>query len=388
MTHPHISFSEPSVVSQAPQDVTRWGPWQFPYIERLSDGRLHVRYHIAADSATAYGLPNGHAVSSDQGQTWETVQSIDAPGGLLLPSGDRLRSVALPSKRREEVHLPEPIAETRGTYRVQYVHYRAEDVPPDLDGWRFARLAARGGGWVEETAAVHIPGAVRTVAEDVLVFPWLYQDRLRVARDGSLWATLHAKRMVGGKLQEKHRVLFLRSTDEGHTWDLQSEIPYQPHPSADPFASQRDGFTEPEFNFMPDGSILCLIRTTDGLGVGPMYVARSTDGGRAWTRPTVYDDCGVWPQLLTLGNGVTLAAYGRPGLYARATADPSGQAWETRQAVIEPGEIGKDTCSYADIIALDERTALLVYSDFNYPDAQGRGCKTILTRKILVTTDL
>ena len=99
----------------------------------------------------------------------------------------------------------------------------------------------------------------------------------------------------------------------------------------------------------------------------------------------MFDDCGVLPRMLTLGNGVTLASYGRPGLYVRATADPSGLAWEQRVMVVEPVEKRGDTCSYSALLALDERTALLAYSDFNYPDAQGQKCKSILVRTVTVS---
>ena len=380
-----VKLGKPSVVSQAPVEVKRWGPWQFPHIERLVDGRLHVEYHIEADSATAYGLPRGHATSSDDGMTWQVVKDVEAAGGLLLPNGDRLLSAVLPSRRIEEVDLPEPIGEVRVAYRVAYTYYRATDVPRDLDGWRFYRLPAGQAEWIEETATVRIPGAIRVTTEGVFVFPWFHQYRLLVAPKGSLWSVIHTKRIVAGRLQDKLNVLFLRSTDQGHTWDVLSEILYQPDRVADPQCDEREGFTEPEFNFMPDDSVLCLIRTTDGVGVGPMYWSRSVDNGKTWSEPRVFDDRGVWPQLLTLKNGVTLAAYGRPGLYVRATADPSGLAWATRVAVVEPGKVGTDTCSYSGLLALDGDTALLAYSDFNYPDEQGHKRKTILVRTVTVS---
>ena len=40
-------------------------------------------------------------------------------------------------------------------------------------------------------------------------------------------------------------------------------------------AADREGFTEPAVNFMPDCSAFCLMRTTDGLGPGPTYWPRS-----------------------------------------------------------------------------------------------------------------
>lgn len=36
---------------------------------------------------------------------------------------------------------------------------------------------------------------------------------------------------------------------------------------------------------LADGSVLCLLRTADGNGIGPLYFCRSTDGGATWSRP-------------------------------------------------------------------------------------------------------
>ena len=53
--------------------------------------------------------------------------------------------------------------------------------------------------------------------------------------------------------------------------------------------------------------------------------------------------------------------------------------------VVEPAEGRQDTCSYSALLALDERTALLAYSDFNYPDAQGQKRKSIMVRTVTAT---
>jgi hypothetical protein len=137
---------------------------------------------------------------------------------------------------------------------------------------------------------------------------------------------------------------------------------------------------------MPDGSALVLMRTTDGEGIGPLYWSRSTDSGKTWSPPAVFDDLGVWPQMLTLENGVTLAAYGRPGLYIRATTDPAGLKWEKRVTVVEPARItGSETCSYASLLPLNGHTALVAYSDFNLRNADGKRCKGIQVREVTVT---
>ena len=384
---PQITLGEPVLISQAPADLKRWGPWQFPHLERLADGRIHLEFNVQADSATSYGLPSMHALSADDGRTWEPAEEVDARGGLLLPNGDRLVPFQVPSLKREEVELPEPFVEEGELLGQAFLIFRAAELPAELSGWRFLRQRSGEETWREETATVRIPGEIRIVREGVYPFwPSFHHGHTRLVPDGSIWDVIHTRRIVDGKVQPANNVLFLRSVDAGYTWDVLSEILYQPDSEADPYADRRNGFTEPDFNHMPDGSVLCLIRTHDHLsGVGPSYWCRSQDEGRTWSRPQVFDDRGVLPRMLTLGNGVTLASYGRPGLYVRATADPSGLAWEPRVVVVEPLERRGDTCSYSALLALDDRTALLAYSDFNYPDAQGQKCKSIMVRTVTVS---
>ena len=162
---PQITLGEPVLVSQAPVEVKKWGPWQFPHLERLADGRIHLEFHVEADSVTAYGLPTRHALSADDGGTWQAVAGRDARGGLLLPNGDRLLPVQLQSRARDEVVLPEPVlVQEDAPNRITHI-YRAADLPADLSGWRFLRLRRGEAAWVEETASVRVPGEIRIVRE-------------------------------------------------------------------------------------------------------------------------------------------------------------------------------------------------------------------------------
>ena len=98
-----------------------------------------------------------------------------------------------------------------------------------------------------------------------------------------------------------------------------------------------------------------------------------------------FDDRGVWPQLLTLECGVTLASYGRPGFFIRATDDPACLRWEERIRLVEDGtRKDKTTCSYSYLFALNDRTAGLVYTDFTVKDENGIARKTVLFRTITV----
>ncbi|HOX05942.1 MAG TPA: sialidase family protein [Planctomycetota bacterium] len=382
-----VVLGEPVAVSQAPASVKEWGPWQFPELERLADGRIHLSYHIEADSATAYGKPFGHAYSKDDGRTWTPAKEPDGDGGLLLPNGDRLRPAPQRSIPASSLKLPKPLFARTGSWGGDYRFYTPDQLGEVARGYRLERLPAGGKAWSQELPTVKLPDPLRYVTEGVLPFPSLAHGfaHWRPAPDGSTWIVTYQFRRTAAadraKLGEvRFGAIFLRSTDNGHTWDTVSEIPYQPDPAADPNWAKRDGFTEPDFCFLPDGSLFCLMRTQDGTGQGALLSARSTDGGRTWSRPAVFDDLGVMPKLLVLKNGTTLAAYGRPGLYVRASADPAGKEWRPRVEIVK----GDATCSYCDLLPLGPDRALIAYSDFKWPDQTGAKRKTILVRTITV----
>ena len=139
---------------------------------------------------------------------------------------------------------------------------------------------------------------------------------------------------------------------------------------------------------MPDGSFVMLLRTGS---TNPSYIVRSTDKCRTWTKPAVFDECGVLPQILSLPCGVTLAAYGRPDMRLRATSDPAGMQWEDPILVDLYGMKVEDafyrSCFYTHFLPVDDNTALWIYTDFQYPNPDGEGVKTVLVREIKVVED-
>jgi len=389
---PQIELSEPVTVALAPPEVKAWGPYQFPGLERLSDGTIQLSYHVEADSAKAYGLPPARAVSADDGRTWKLLPREKAGNRaavawqsppLRLPNGDLIWARQERPLKTTDLKLPaQPIG-----HFVNYGHrmdwYRVEDLSPECaDGWILSRQPAKATQSTDERVKVRLPGELRHVTEGVMPRSWL--QTLFLAPDGTVWAVQYDNRLVNGTLKKHFWPMILRSTDAGRTFDLWSEIPYAPDAKADPKAADRIGFTEPTVCFMADDSVLCLMRTTDGRGPGPSYLSRSTDNGKSWSPPAVFDDLGVWPQMLRLKNGVTLASYGRPGLYVRATADPAGLSWAKRVTVVPPGTISTETCSYSALLPLGDNRALLAYSDFNLRDAEGKLCKGMRVREIRV----
>ena len=405
-----LDISEPVIVAQGPAELSRgaagWGRWQFPYLRPLGGGRLAVWFSVEPDSVESYGKPVAWAMSSDTGRTWQMQPNKPASEieeGALLPNGERLRAVQQCAVSARGLTLPKPVCEFTCSFGNAWAAYPADAVPATLTTWVFERLPAGGTSWKRETPAMTIPGRLCTVVteqanvpglsgerEGKVVLPVL-QGKMRVAPDGSLWAVTYDWRLQGGRA--RYVPVFLRSTDGGHAWRLQGVVPYSSDVTIDPQAETRDGFTEPDYEFMPDGSIICLMRTSDGCGVGPLLLVRSTDGAQTWSKPACFDTFGKMPQLMTLRNGTTLASYGQsggPGYFVvRATCDPAGLTWsEPAKLAYSPRDGDAwDTCGHTEMAPLDEHTALIVYSDFNTPDGQGVKRKTILVRRIVTNRD-
>jgi hypothetical protein len=242
-------------------------------------------------------------------------------------------------------------------------------------GYPQYRLKAGSSEWIKEYPPVSIPGVVTWEREGVLVRPF-FMGNLFLAPDKSLWTSAYWPRLVDGKVT-KYIPTFVQSTDNGQSWQFVSDIPFQPDRSAQPDWEKNDGFCEPDVTVMPDGSMLALLRS------GPSYITHSYDKGHTWSRPRIFDELGVLPQLLALRNGVTLASYGRPGVFVRGTADKSGKRWGKAVAVPLHGAEWGLSCAYTGLLAVTNRSALLVYSDFGYPDEAGEARKTILVREVL-----
>jgi hypothetical protein len=204
--------------------------------------------------------------------------------------------------------------------------------------------------------------------------------------DGSLTAVTYPNILDAGERFHFSTACW-RSTDRGHTWRLQGRIAFVPDSLADPKASRRDGFTEPAFTRLRDGSLYCVLRTTDGNGVGPMYRTRSTDGGRTWSKPAVIASNGVMPRLLRLQNGMLVLSSGRPGVQLRFSLSGLGDDWSEPVDVLPPtsDKLDVDSCGYTGLVALDRDTFLIVYSWFQKPGPDGHPRKAVLSRQIRLT---
>ena len=161
--------------------------------------------------------------------------------------------------------------------------------------------------------------------------------------------------------------------------------------------------SDSDFEFMPDGSMVWFFRSNwygnTGHEWSPIYMSRSTDMGKTWSKPENFADLGTLPRLCKLECGVVLLCYARPGMYVQASLNDSGTKWSKPLVVMPPSDRSKlanvkidkpnfhqwvGACNNPELVPIDKNTALLFYSDFYYPDESGVKRKTILCREIKV----
>ncbi len=368
-----IELGKEKLLSQAPAEIRDWGPWQFP---RVFDGgdRLYLKFHISADSAKSYGAPEKWIYSDDKGKTWAECTI----GGLVLENGDLVKPYRPKAIPEEEINLPEVIGTFTG-YGIIRNYYDPKNIDPEFKHWYIQRKKP-GKKWELEEISINLPGYTMNTSEGV--FPLAFLHQLKIGPENSVWTFLYKHYIENGKISDYGASWFHKSTDNGKTFEFVSRVPYEFDLEKDPAADKRYGFSEPHMCFIDENRAFALHRTTDGTGIGPMYITWTEDGARTWTKPEYFDDNGVWPQTVKLDNGVILAGYGRPGLFLRPYY--KGE-WLARIAVVEPLEYQKDTCSYCALTKISADTALIFYSDFNYPDENGIPRKSIMVREVKVT---
>lgn len=380
-----LRISEPVIISRGPSYAEAgWGPYQFPHLYRLDDGRILCCFADSSDTIDAYGAERKAFVSADNGKTWEQVKERDFLNkfGVRLDDGDLINFFEQDSIRiTEDMHFPEPAGTSKG---MNYYHVEELDDSICAKSWILHRVNKEHPEGVDEPVTLNWPNKTVAAGKGIVipVQPW---GELRKAPDGSLWMPDYGVGLNprNGGFSPYSSNYTLRSLDGGRTWDLMDFAGYVPDTDVYKYAFQCEGFTEQDIGFAPDGTYFRISRTngTGPIVIGPTYISFSQDKGVTWSKPEQFDDRGVWPQIITLKCGVSLCSYGRPGFFVRATADPSCRKWEDRIELIHcpEGESPWQTgCSYSSWIEIDDHTAGLAFSNFRIPDETGKLRKTML----------
>lgn len=381
----NIELSEPVMVVQAEQEE-KWGFFQFPNIGKASDGTLIVSWQMREDSHKTYGKAGriyAPMMSKDRGKTWRPQdKSYFAPirgyNGLLRDG--RLLQIITPQSKdiREYSKFPKMVAKIgRRSY------YKIDKLPKELQGV-YLQYNSEGKSPQTIHADLYDPGALRNTIDELMSLVW-WGNIIQIA-DNSLMAGVYpCIYQDGRKGVSKSSVSFFRSTDGGLSWKVIGRIPCQ----ADGLLDKRgeDEFSEPSFEILADSTFFCVMRSGS---TSPMYKTFSVDRGKTWTKPIPFTPNGVNPKVMLLGNGVLVLASGRPGVQLRFSLDGTGQIWtEPIEMLPYDSYIGTNnvldaTCGYANIIAADENSFYIVYSDFKSKNKNGEYRKAIMVRKVKV----
>ena len=386
-----MKVHEPVCIAQGPTyEEVSWGPWQFPGLREDEHGNIYASIGISEDNESARENDSAWFISRDRGETWEqTTPENAAVGYTLMPNGDRLES--FPSKLYqipEEAYKDAEPLEVLHDWCDIYV-YNKEDIKPGYIGDKFRFWRVKAGETERKIDYGTISGYDKQVVTRTIngfSDPYLF-GRMRVAPDGSVWHTDYGRErnQVTGKYHPGFTALYFRSTDYGKSWKLESTI--EPPPLDSP---NYNYYCEPDIAWLDEKTAVTVNR-----GSFCSY-AVSHDGGFTWDEPKYFDSIGVYPAIAALKCGAVLVSYGRPGFLLRASLDGKCETWEEPVELIgrydhasemnEPcapgGGHSWGTCSYSDIVVLNDNEALVVYTDFFRPDEKGIKRKSLMVVKV------
>lgn len=376
-----LILSEPVVVGCSQENETRWGRFQFPSLFRLPGGELMVTVNDAEDATNGYGRPLHGFTSSDEGRSWrETVPAVPVAGPhatcaevfddeyLIVPASEAFDPAGM--------HLPPPVSRTFA-YR-EILFYRVDQCPAPvrhyltrLPAWRWSPARRN---WEPAEVRYDVSGQLgfRCGNEGTLSRTWFEHAPIR--HNGELSYVDYRVNCLGsdGTAPDGCSCLLMVSRDNGRSFQKRSVL-----------ASGH--VYEPMLAETGAGELVCVIRGADQ-EQRPMLITHSRDHGWNWEEPRPLFDYGVFPNLVRLGNGVLLLAFGRPGVWVSASLDGGGRHWTGPTPVIDGDARGlmAATCGYTNLLPLGDDEALLVYSDFKHRGADGKLCKAIEVRRIRV----
>jgi hypothetical protein len=290
--------------------------------------------------------------SSDAGKTWQNSPGFHV-GAFQFPDGE---VVQLGFK----------------TKKANHDDYFSTDLTRSMDNGLILK---------PETTTIHIPEATGGSGDDGSRFEGPVADHAIVQlRDGSLMAAMYGQfktdRVPVPTMPAKwgcfkYRTFVVRSTDRGRTWDYLATVAYDPSVGL-------ESFCEPDLLSLPDGGILCFMRTGGSGGkFTPLYLSRSKDDGKAWSKPEPIADRGVWPNACRMKNGVLVCTYGRPGNWLAFSLDV-GRTWRGHFCFYDG-----PTTSYNSVREIEPDT-LLVVCDSQRRDESGNQARAMVGTRMIV----
>ena len=208
---------------------------------------------------------------------------------------------------------------------------------------------------------------------------FVFNGQVLRARSGEYLTTLY------GTFEGDSRYsLVMAESADGFKWRFRAQIA-----GADCPLEGNEGPCESALCRLADGCLMCVFRLASFVRYGQTF---STDEGHTWSVPVNIPPMSVEPSLAVLADGVVALSGGRPGIFVWFNPDGVGRDWQGVDIVaahnsaslpadhIEPdsrrawlgveemrrtGVTGHSSC-YTELVALDERTLLLIYDRIGF----------------------
>lgn len=390
----NVIVSDPIIVGQD-NEYKGWGYFQFPKLY-YSGENIICKVANKPDSAGSYTGEYLFFRSSDGGCNWYTVNSgIEPPDySLLMRNGRYFQGAVFENEYISGIEENYKSEYNDGSVSLFYASDISEsDFSKSVVCEEYDPVK---GQMISFTSRFNWP-YMPVIVKDGLTVPLgtcMYHYRMHNSgiilneEGGNLLMAVYSRGFnseTGDISYGSHyNIYFFRSNDNARTWNYVSQILTEDNLCEE----EKDGLCEPCLIEAQSGGYVVLMRSGSD---SPSYISYSEDKGTTWSKPSKFDSCGVDPQLLRLKNGVTIASYGRPGVYVRLTVDSDCRKWNAPMKVdnkffIKKSKWGKYSCSYTSLLPINEDEALLVYSDFQYPSLQNpeEKVRTILVRKIKI----
>jgi hypothetical protein len=285
---------------------------------RLADGDLLVVFREGAGHVD----PEGQILlvrSSDQGHSWSKPEVI-----VDTDLDDRDSSIAaLPDGRVVLTYFSSKITTPWSEEHIQRWIGRPEAYPLGKNNWHAEvqrscmRFSSDGGRtWGEEIQLSRGDPRMRKVECGVV------SARIVALKDGALVMPVYGRE----EGVPTYGAFLFRSTDGGKTWGQLERV------ASDP--AGETPFGEPTMVVLPDGRILCHLRTTGAKqDPGAVWQTESSDNGRTWTSPRKLPLWGYRQSLALLDNGDVLSVFGCrrfPMGVRGAVSRDGGRTWDAR----------------------------------------------------------
>jgi hypothetical protein len=355
-----VSLGDLDVAASAPVLVrrSRWYCW-FPSLIRQPNGVLWAVMSAYADIPASNSV-NYLCRSRDGGLSWEEPRVIGDGGlaHLIQPDGS---AVILPYYLR-----PRTLGTGSGG---QSVGAPCNVLSPD------GRLDMRASGAV----VTRWPRPTKSPLPDAEIAGFVFNGQVVRGRAGEYLATLY-----GTYEGDDRYSLVMVESDDGFRWRIRAQIA-----GPDCALIGSEGPCESAVCRLKDGRLMCIFRLASFVSYGQTF---SDDDGHTWTMPVNISPGSVEPSLAVLRDGIVALSGGRPGISVWFNANGAGgdwqgldiislhnaacsprdrilpdssTAWKTPADMRRAGMTGYSSC-YTELMALDERTMLVIYDRVGY----------------------